>query len=356
MSYNIERISEKLIDNIEDLLSEFDIEFDNREKHIMFACPVHGGDNKEGSSILKSDIGNWQCFTNQCHAQYGNSSGASIIQFVQAVLKTNFYEALKWCANFVEEDDNEIIEKPQDDVYMNLIKYYKPKNSTIELQKYTNRSKFKNILHIPSSYYIKRGYSSEILKKFDVGYCFFEKHPQYHRTVIPFYDESGEYIVGCSGRNIYERCNKCKYYHDQSVRCPITKEEISRASKWKHSYNFNSDSYLYNYWNAKDHIVKNNTVILVEGVGDVWRFEEAKIYNSVALLGAKFSTNQRLLLERAGVINIILATDNDEAGNNISRIIFNTYKHMFNIVRIKPNKKDVGEMSICDIKNIFGGI
>jgi DNA primase len=356
--YDLESVSELMIESITELLDYFDIDYIDSQQTISFPCPIHGGDNPTGSSILKRDIGNWKCYTAQCHEQYGTSNGASVIQFVQALLTITynkpytFPQAIEWCANFVGINLQDTQTNDHDRIdFIKLCKYINKKKQ--EPPTFVPRENVRKFLSIPSVYYIKRGYSRKILEKFDIGYCHNEKKPFFDRIVTPFYDDCGKYMVGCSGRSRYERCTQCRLFHSLEVRCPITKDEKLKCVKWKNSTLFNSSGYLYNYWNAKGHIIKTGTVILVEGPGDVWRLEEAGIYNSVALLKASLSNDQRLGLEMSGAINIIIATDMDEAGSSGARSIIEQCKHLFNVIRVDYETHDPGSLTIEQVRKTF---
>ena len=135
--YNLESISEKLIDDITGLFDTLGIDdYEDYDNRIMFSCPVHEGGSPSNSSIMKRDIGNWRCFSEQCHEQYGSGNGASIIQFIQAVLtsqgnETSFYQALSWAANFVGEGKEDDLTTPEDNI----------RTKFIQLSKYINRKK-----------------------------------------------------------------------------------------------------------------------------------------------------------------------------------------------------------------------
>lgn len=356
--YDLELISESMIESIVELFDYFDLEYTDSPRTISFPCPIHGSDSEFSSSILKRDVGNWKCYSAQCHEQYGTSNGASIIQFTQALLSTqynkdySFPEALEWCARFVGIEASEATPDSQERLeFIKLCKYINRKKQ--ETPTFTPRELVRNFLAIPSAYYIKRGYTPEILEKFDVGYCNNEKKPFYDRVVTPFYDDSGRYMVGCSGRSRYERCDQCNLYHSPDVRCPLTKEERLKCMKWKHTSLFKADEYLYNYWNAQEFIKQTGTVILVEGPGDVWRLEEAGIYNSLALLKAALSPGQRMALEASGAINLIVATDMDDAGNKGARTIIEQCKHLFNTIRLTFEANDPGSLTIEQAKEGF---
>jgi len=359
--YDLETVSELMIESIVELFDYFSLDYTNSTRTISFPCPIHGGDSEFGSSILKRDIGNWKCYTAQCHEQYGTSNGASIIQFAQALLTSQynkeytFGQALEWCAKFVGVEASEPTRNERDRLdFIKLCKYINRKKE--EAPHFTPRERVREFLAIPSAYYMKRGYSAGILEKFDVGYCHNEKKPFYDRIVTPFYDDSAKYMVGCSGRSRYEKCEKCGFYHDPMVRCPITKDERTKCIKWKHSTLFNADDYLYNYWNAKDFISETGTVILVEGPGDVWRLEEAGIHNSLALLKASISPGQRMVLEASGAINLIIATDMDKAGHDGATSIMDQCKRLFNTIRIEYPTGDPGKLTIGQAREVFNPI
>jgi len=352
--YDIEDLSTKLLDVVADLLDEFDVKYQDHDNRIMFACPIHDGDNPTGSSIMKTGVGNWKCFTNECHEQHGSS----ILQFTQALLTTyynkeyTFLQTLDWVADFLGEELSIIQqEDPSQTQFIQLCKFINRKKNYTPV--FTPRNLVQNFLKIPAEYYIKRGYTEKVLCKFDIGHCFNEKKSFFDRIITPFYDDDGKYMIGCSGRNKYEKCEKCNTFHNPNTRCPITKDEQLRSTKWKHSTNFAADSYLYNYWNAKTHILDTMTVVLVEGPGDVWRLEEAGINNSLALLGARLSQNQQIILEQSGAINILIATDNDDVGQKAANKIYDNCRNIFNIKRIQYPGKDPGSLTIEQIKQIF---
>lgn len=356
--FDLEVISELMIESIIELFEYFSLDYTDSPRTISFPCPVHGGKNEFGSSILKRDIGNWKCYTAQCHEQYGTSNGASIIQFVQALLTSQynkaytFPQAIEWCAKFVGEDPSTQTDEDHDRIdFIRLCKYINQKKK--EAPTFTPREKVRDFLAIPSAYYIKRGYSTEILEKFDVGYCYNEKKPFFDRVVTPFYDDTGRYMVGCSGRSSYEQCAQCNLYHADNVRCPIGKQEKLKCYKWKHSTLFNADDYFYNFWSARKYVMETGTIILVEGPGDVWRLEEAGIFNSVALLKAALSPGQRLVLESSGAINVVIATDMDEAGNKGARSIKDQLLRLFNTVRIEFPANDPGGLLIPQAQETF---
>jgi 5S rRNA maturation endonuclease (ribonuclease M5) len=172
----------------------------------------------------------------------------------------------------------------------------------------------------------------------------------YNRIVVPVYSIDGKVIVGCTGRSIFNSCEKCGQYHISTIQCP-SKEDSWKYCKWKHNLGFKSQEHLYNFWFAKDYIQKSKSIILVESPGNVWRLEEAGIHNSVAIFGSSLSDKQKLLIDSSGAMNIILLMDNDDAGQKAVKQITEKCKKIYRIYSPSFEGSDVGELSIEDIRN-----
>lgn len=355
--YNLEEISSRLVENIEDLIAALglDSNYYTTNRRLMMACPVHGGDNPEGFSIMLSGIGNWQCFTRQCHVDYGNVRGASIISLIQAIKKLEFFEAVDWAAKFLGdgEDLKENALNKQSHDFVKMCKVFDT-TSDIIMDKPIPRSTVIRNVSIPANYFQNRGFSKEILSTYDIGVCENRSKPMYQRAVVPLYDETGKYMIGCTGRSIFERCETCKYYHSKTIHCPISNEDIIKSVKWRNT-NFKAERYVYNLWRAKEHIKNSGTIILVEGPADIWKLEEAGIKNGLALLGTKFTDHQKQLIESLAATNLIIATDNDEAGLKSRKFIRSECSRLFNIYDVIPpdTSKDWGEMQTEMIQTIF---
>ena len=355
MKYDLEKISQIIIERIEEILYDFSIEYYNNGDYISLPCPIHGGDNPNGCSILLRDIGNWTCFTQNCHEEYDSS----IIGFIEALLSTQYSrkvnraEAIDWCARFTGElEPTE--EKKVDTNFIHLLKYIQKE------KEYTNnfvpRDIVRSTTKIPADYFIQRGYSHAIIIEYDVGFCNNPNKSMYNRAVVPLYDETGQFMLGCIGRSIFEKCEECNRYHNPEVRCPIGKIERINTVKWKFSPKFDADLYLYNMWKAKECIIRDRMAILVEGTGDVWRLEETGIHHGLALLGSKFTDYQCESLEETGILNLVIATDNNEAGLKIRKNIEGRCKRMFNIYHVNLEENDIGDTKIEDVCRLFNPI
>lgn len=356
-------ISDELCDNIESLFDHFGLEYKTNYKMISMSCPIHGGDNSSALNIYpegETYRGNWVCRTHNCEKIFKSS----ILGFIRGIISNqkynwvkngdqmcSFVEAVEFATKFLNKDFKDIKvsktsrEKQQ---FANVVNYL---SSSVASQKSTvTREQIIKSLEIPAQYYLDRNYTQEILTKYDVGLCSKIGKEMYDRVVVPIYDNDYKYMVGCTGRSIHERCDKCKAYHNNNTDCPST-ENSWKYCKWKHNIDFKSQNHLYNFWFAKDYIMQSSTAIIVESPGNVWRLEENNIHNSVAIFGSSLSDRQKILLDSSGAMNLVILTDNDEAGRKAAEQIKVKCQNTYRIFIPTISKNDVGEMNSEEINN-----
>lgn len=357
-------ISDMLCDNIEELLTALGIDaYKNLGKMITMSCPIHGGDNETALNIYHQGDhyrGNWKCRTHQCEETFMGS----IIGFIRGCISKNshnwqkpgdqicsFQEALDFATSFIQEDWDsiKISRKSKEKItFVNTVKYISD-SEKIDSPK-ISRDFIRQNLKIPSTYFINRGFDQKTLINYDVGECLSAGKEMNGRAVVPIYDTDFKYMVGCTGRSIYEKCNQCKAYHNPNDNCPST-ENIWKYSKWRHSAGFKTQEYLYNYWIAQHKIKETMAVILVESPGNVWRLSEAGIINAVAIFGSSLSDRQKMILDTSGAMTIISIMDNDDAGNKAALHIRQKCEKTYNILDIKIDHEDIAAMSIEQIQS-----
>jgi hypothetical protein len=352
------KISDILCDNIEHVFETLQLDMGKSNKYYYMPCPLHGS-KKRDSLLIYPDghthRGWWCCNTQHCDRYFK----PTIIGFIRGVLSS---QRLGWRSNkdkfvsfedtlkFISEEFKINFDKIEvDHEYLEKKKFLAQTNWSIPMAKdkpLIHRNEVKARLGKPPKYFINRGFTKEILEKYDVGFCDDPKKPMYQRCVVPVYDPGYNYLVGCQGRSIYESCQKCGGYHDPfSAKC-------IEFPKWKNSLNFNKKDHLYNYWFAREHIKRSKTVVLVESCGNVWRLEEAGVRNSVALFGGEFHDAQQFMIDQLGVMNIVIIMDNDENGAGLAhekRIIEQT-KNFYNVRAIHIDPGDVADMSVEKIR------
>tara|TARA_E500000331_G_scaffold147513_1_gene143626 strand:- start:3542 stop:4684 length:1143 start_codon:yes stop_codon:yes gene_type:complete len=362
----IEEIKDMACANIEELLSELNVDFRPNGKMLVGPCPVHGGDNLSAWNLYPEGEevrGYWVCRTHHCEKKKGQNNkllyGSTLIGFVRGVLSNqkgghvSYKNAVNFLVKFLGYDKIQQIKKPD--------------SETIERRKYISsmrrlsvapkqqasgwsREKLRNTIEIPSKYYINRGYSKEILDRYDVGL-----YNKKNRVVVPVYDDKYQYVAGFLGRSIFSQCDKCNKWHNPKSTCPKTHYEIKECEKWLNG-SFQSTNYLYNYWFALPHIQKTGVAILVEGAGDVWRLEENEINISLGLFGTELTDPQRVLLDRSGALSIIVMLDSDKAGREGAKKLKEQLGRQYRMYFPKI-KEDAGELNqdeiTSDIKPII---
>ena len=88
---------------------------------------------------------------------------------------------------------------------------------------------------------------------------------------------------------------------------------------------------MYNYGKAIKEIGRSCTIILVEGQGDVIKLHMAGIKNAVGIFGSHLSDSQVFLLQKSGALNVVIMTDNDEAGVDAFNIMKKRLGKLYNI-------------------------
>jgi 5S rRNA maturation endonuclease (ribonuclease M5) len=199
------------------------------------------------------------------------------------------------------------------------------------------RKDIQKSLIIPADYYIKRKYSTQTIAKYDIGV-----HRKNGRIYIPIYNNDYTFAVGFTSRSPYEKCEKCKKWHNPSISCPTDNKKD--YEKWVNSpQGFPKNEHLFNYWFAHPYIKKSKIAVIVEGPGDVLKLEDNNIHNSVATLGTSLCEEQKLSLERLGVTTLVCLYDNDDAGKNAKTLLQQQFSRNFYLYFPSFNSKDVGD-------------
>ena len=325
---------------------------------ITSSCFIHGGDNITALNLYyNADIRvHYKCRTHQCEDIFGSS----LISLVRGALskkkynwkiegdkEASFNETVEFLLNFTKQDFGKIstdnISLNEDKLkFSSLINNFTtPETSQKDA---INADLYRSKVEIPAVYYLQRGYSIEILDKYDIGTCNRPKKFLYERAVVPIYDDLGEKILGFTGRSIHSQCTKCNQYHNPEKKCHV-------FPKWKHTKGFKKENCLYNYWYAKKHIQKTGVIVIVESPGNVWRLEEAGIHNSVAIFGAHLSQNQKNIIDSSGALSIVCLLDNDEAGKKGAKKIYEQCSKMYRLYFPTFKANDIGEMNIDVVTN-----
>ena len=163
-----------------------------------------------------------------------------------------------------------------------------------------------------TDYLVGRGYSLD--KLIDIGLTTDSASDIFTgRIMFPLFDLSGK-IVAFSGRR-------------------YNTKEGSKYVNTKETSIFKKGNILYNYHNAKEHLKKNDTIIVMEGFMDVIRASTIGVNNCVATMGTALTKQNALTLKKMAN-NIILCFDGDKAGEEATNNAISIFEDLGVIVKV----------------------
>lgn len=322
--------------SLRQLLDKINAEYIDYGNRVSMACPIHKGEDKDSCCIYTNvEFPYWKCFSRNCHEE-----GKGLVRLFTALLDKNYFETKNWLESIVGPGESVDVDRYSFICENRVLE--SRSNSTI-----MSREDFLCKTNRPSQYFIDRGFSPNVVNDYDIG-----EWKVTGEIVIPVYDESRDNVIGYIERSPWKRCCLCDLYHNFKHPCPTTKEEKMGCRKWKNSFSFYSDQTFFNLWFAKPFIKKTNSVVLVEGQGDVLRLVSAGIKNCLGMFGVDLKPGQRKLLDKLGVQNIFLFLDPDDAGKESSDKIEESLGRYYNFYRIE-SEFDPGDSSEEVIKDMF---
>ena len=261
----------------------------------------------------------------QIWKDFSTGKGGNSVSFLMEHEHYSYPEALRWLAKKYNIEIEETEQSSEEKAQMNeresmfLVSNF-AKDYFHDLMLNSNKGKA-----IGLSYFKERGFSEEIIKKFDLGYCIDEwdhftkaalgkgydikylastgltivkENKQFDRfkgrVMFPIHSMSGR-ILGFGGRILTADKKAAKYLNSPE-------SEIYHKSK-----------ILYGIYQAKKEIAKQDNCYLVEGYTDVISFNQSGIENVVASSGTALTSDQIRLINRL-TKNITVLFDGDAAG------------------------------------------
>lgn len=356
-----ERLGDIVANDPGPLFERFRIRWNPGQNRIYTRCMVHHSNNPTSLSVYMGGYKLpflWKCRTKHCDETFKKTA----IGFARALLSSeelgwrapgeptvSFADTMKFLCELYRVDPATLQVDSQDREKRRFLCLTETLQEKAQGAKRVPRDAVRARLQIPSPYFLGRGFTPEILTKFDVGDCQDPTKEFYRRAVVPIYDESGQFFLGATGRSTLRECPTCFRFHEGS--CTSL---IAPAGKWHNS--FNSSESLFNIWNAGEAMRKTGTAILVESPGNVLRLEEAGIRNAVAMLGSTLSTAQVDVLERHAIMSLVVVMDNDPAGQKAAEDIRKRCGKYYNMKFLWPEKNDVGEMTVDEVRQLLRGV
>ena len=285
-------------------------------------CPFH---NDDTPSFTVWENGTWKCF--------GCGVGGDLINF------RALFEHLT-CSEVVGKFCSELnLETTKDDSYLyhsdpliDSIRKAELKKEEIELPS-LDPNLFKEYQQNRATLLRQEQWQNETLNEFEIGFCLNPLDELYGRITIPIYDKHGN-LVTIAGKRI----------------------DGIKSRKYKFLYNIDKSYLLYNLHKAAPYIYEKKELIIVEGFKDVWRAWETGLKNVVATMGGIPSDSQLDLLLKYGKYNLVIALDNDEAGQKGAVKVVNALSTFCKIRKIDfSGHKDFGECTQEEVIEYYKG-
>ena len=317
---------DKIIDaaRVEDVIGDF-ITLKKRGANLLGLCPFHG--EKSPSFTVSPAKGIYKCF--------GCGKSGTAVNFIMDLESLSYPEALRYLAN---KYGIEVVEK---EVTSEEKAQQNEKESLYIVMQYAQKY-YTNLLmnddmgrSVGLGYFKERGFTQDIIDKFQLGYSSEERRkfsetavkngykPEYlvktgmsilsnnhvegtpitekdifdrytGRVMFPIHNISGK-VIGFGGRILITDKKQAKY-----INSPQT--DIYDKSKT-----------LYGLFQAKKTIIQDDNCYLVEGYTDVTSMHQSGIENVVASSGTSLTVEQIKLIHRF-TKNITILYDGDVAG------------------------------------------
>lgn len=324
---DINAIKELANYHIHELFEILDITCKSKQDYLNGPCPVHNGDRKDAWS-WHLDRGIWKCFSRGCDQEFG----ADIFGLVQGINKCSFIQAKEFVKRHLNSDLSKVEVKKLRDSKSNREFVNQVKRSK-DVKKIYNKSCLDKLKY--HNYLESRGYSRNIVEKYNIGVSDCRNKYMSNRIIFPIQNIKGE-IIGFTGRTLLDN------WEDLGI------------PKWKHTKGYISGRNLFNIWFAQDSIRETGEAIIVEGPLDVLRLEEAGVHNSVALLGKELHKRHITLLISVSALKLKIALDADEAGRSGGKRAAKMAKSFFDVEIINlPEGSDAGDLSLDEAREVF---
>ena len=328
---NIEEIKNKL--DIVEVVQKY-VKLRRAGRYFSGLCPFHK--ETKPSFYVSPEMQIFKCF--------GCNLGGDVIKFLMQIENLTYLQVLEKIKNeygleievLEKEKSNSNEEKKIMEINYAALKFFRQeikKNKSV-LDYLSRRGlKEKTISDFElgfsvgntlfRDYLYSQGYDYELIKK--AGLLDYQNFDRFQsRIIFPLRDERGR-LVGFTGRIFPENLSAPKYLN--------TPETLI----------FKKSNFLYGLYFAKDYILAQKKVILVEGQMDFLLSWQNNLKNIVAISGSALTEDHLRKLKKISS-NLVLAFDNDSAGFQASlRANLIAQKLGFKVFKLIYREKDLGE-------------
>jgi len=299
---------------VDEIISEF-VSLKKRGVNFIGLCPFHN--EKTPSFTVSPTKGIYKCF--------GCGKAGNAVNFLMEHEHYTYPEALKYIAKKYNIEIDEEEQSPEQ------IQSLNEKESLYHVSVFAQNYFSDNLLNneegkaIGLTYFKERGFTTETIEKFQLGYCIdkwddFTSHAQKNAYKLTYLTQSG--LTISKDNKTYDRFRGRVMFpiHNLSGRVIGFGGRIlsAEASKAKYVNSPESEIYsksrvLYGIYYAKNSIIKNDNCYLVEGYTDVISLNQSGVENVVASSGTSLTTEQIKLIKRF-TKNVTILYDGDLAG------------------------------------------
>ncbi|WP_462264488.1 DNA primase [Mucilaginibacter sp.] len=257
---------------------------------------------------------------------FSSGKGGSAVTFLMEHEKFSYPEALKWLAKKYNIEVEELQDKPENREEENH------RESLMIVSGYAAKYFHQSLLEtdegkrIGLSYFKERGFSSEIIKKFELGYSPDQWEAFTGQAIKEGYqpeylEESGLSVKRDNG-SMYDRYRGRVMFPIHGFtgrviafggRTLKTEKSVPKYVNSPESEIYHKSNVLYGLFFAKKAIREEDNCYLVEGYADVLSVHQAGIENVVASSGTSLTVEQIRLIGRF-TKNITILYDGDAAG------------------------------------------
>lgn len=307
---------EKIFDTVrvEEIVGDF-VELKKAGVNYKGRCPFH--DEKTPSFVVSPTKGIYKCF--------GCQKGGNSINFIQEIQGVSYPEALRYAADKYNIEIEEQALTPEQESRMSA------KESQFIATKFASEY-FQNILWNTSegkavglSYFKERGFSEDIIKKFQLGYSPKKQNSFEKAATKAGYDLEVLAASSLIGKNedgkTYDKFRERTIFTIHSYTgkvigfggrafSPVAKSKYLNSGE---TLIYDKSKVLYGLNLSKQSISKADRCFIVEGYTDVISMHQNGVENVVSASGTALGVQQIQLIKRS-TNNVTLLFDGDKAG------------------------------------------
>ncbi len=291
------------------------VKLKKRGANYLGLCPFHN--EKSPSFTVSGSKEIYKCF--------GCGKSGNTINFLMEHEKYSYVEALRWLAQRygVEIEEKEV--SPEVKAQQQLA------DSLFIINNFA-RDYFVNTLFnteegqsVGLSYFEERGFSEEIIRKFQLGYCLNERDAFVRTAVAKGYNQeylqktglvtirNEQPVDNYRGRVIFPIHNQSGKVLGFGARILVKSDRAPKYINSPENDIYVKSKVLYGTYFARHAIDRLNECLLVEGYTDVISLHQAGIENVVASSGTSLTTDQLRLIKKF-TNNLTILYDGDNAG------------------------------------------